>query len=75
VSGCYDLALGQPLVLAAPAVAALFGAPPPVPVINAELNGVFAATDGTLALATLVLLLRRAVSTGSTPPAGATPRP
>ena len=99
------------MMFAAPATAALFGAPPPAPVVNAQLNGVFtfslaagyvwaaaapdarrgyfwvagvlakglgvvlfvadhflrgspasfllfAVTDGTLALATLVLLLR-----------------
>ena len=42
VSGAYDLLLGLPLLLAAPQVARLFGAPPPVPVVNAWLNGVFA---------------------------------
>ena len=46
VSGIYDLGLALPMLLAAPTVARLFGAPPPVPVINAQLNGVF-----TLALA------------------------
>jgi hypothetical protein len=112
VSGIYDLALGIPLLVAAPAMARLMGAGDPQPVINAELNGLFtvtlalgyfwaardvsarrgylwiagvfvktagallfvidhfargspasfllfAATDGTLALVTLVLLLRR----------------
>jgi hypothetical protein len=112
VSGVYDLALAGPMLLAAPLMARLFGAPPPVPLLNAQLNGVFtlslalgyfwaaahpearrgyfwvagvlakglgsslfvldhftqgspasfllfAATDGTLALLTLVLLLRR----------------
>lgn len=111
VSAVYDLLLALPMMFAAPATAALFGAPPPVPVVNAQLNGVFtfslaagyvwaaaapdarrgyfwvagvlakglgvvlfvadhflrgspasfllfAITDGTLALATLVLLLR-----------------
>lgn len=46
VSGVYDLLLGLPMLLAAPVVARLFGAPPPVPLVNAQLNGVF-----TLALA------------------------
>lgn len=46
VSGVYDLLLGLPLLFAAPQVARLFGAPEPVPVVNAWLNGVF-----TLALA------------------------
>lgn len=46
VSGVYDLALALPMLLAPVAVARLFGAPEPVPVLNAELNGVF-----TLALA------------------------
>jgi fermentation-respiration switch protein FrsA (DUF1100 family) len=112
VSGVYDLLLALPMILAAPAMARLFGAPPPVPLVNAQLNGVFtlslaagylwaagdpearrgyfwvagvlakglgvvlfvadhllrgspasfllfALTDGTLALVTLVLLLRR----------------
>jgi hypothetical protein len=112
VSGLYDLALALPMLVAAPRLAELFGAPPPVPLLNAQLNGLFtltlavgyfwaardpegrrgyfwvagvlakglgaalfvldhftegspaafllfAATDGTLALATLVLLLRR----------------
>ena len=44
LSGVYDLLLGVPLLLAAPLVARLFGAPPPVPVVNAWLNGVFALT-------------------------------
>ncbi len=46
VSGIYDLLLGLPMLLAAPLVARLFGAPEPVPLVNAQLNGVF-----TLALA------------------------
>jgi hypothetical protein len=44
--GVYDLVLGLPMLLAAPLVARLFGAPEPVPIVNAWLNGVF-----TLALA------------------------
>jgi hypothetical protein len=112
ISGVYDLLLALPLLLVAPQLAALFGAPAPAPLVNAQLNGVFtlslavgyfwaardvearrgylwvagvlakglgaalfvadhfregspaafllfAATDGTLALLTLVLLLRR----------------
>jgi hypothetical protein len=111
VSAVYDLALGVPLLVAAPEVARLMGAGTPSPAINAQLNGLFtitlaagyvwaaadvdarrgylwiagvaakaagsllfvidhfargspdsfllfAATDGTLALVTLVLLLR-----------------
>ena len=46
VSGAYDLLLGLPMLLAAPQVARLFGAPPPVPVVNAWLNGVFALALG-----------------------------
>jgi hypothetical protein len=46
VSGLYDLALALPMLLAPVAIARLFGAPDPVPVLNAQLNGVF-----TLALA------------------------
>jgi len=46
VSGVYDLALAVPMLLMAPTLARLFGSPPPVPLINAQLNGVF-----TLALA------------------------
>jgi hypothetical protein len=42
LSGVYDLLLGLPMLLAAPQVAQLFGAPEPVPVVNAWLNGVFA---------------------------------
>ncbi|MET0555746.1 MAG: hypothetical protein ABW221_22090 [Vicinamibacteria bacterium] len=112
VSGLYDLALAVPMLFAARETARLFGAPDPVPLLNAQLNGVFtlalgagylwaaaapderrgyfwvagvlakgvgaalfvldhflrgsptsfllfAATDGTLALVTLALLLRR----------------
>jgi hypothetical protein len=46
VSGVYDLALAVPMLLVAPQLAEAMGAPPPVPLINAQLNGVF-----TLALA------------------------
>lgn len=41
VSGVYDLALAVPMLLFAPPLAALMGAPPPVPLINAQLNGIF----------------------------------
>jgi hypothetical protein len=41
VSAVYDLLLALPMVFAAPYTAALFGAPAPVPVVNAQLNGVF----------------------------------
>ena len=44
VSGAYDLALALPMLFAPEATAALFGAPPPVPVLNAQLNGVFTLT-------------------------------
>jgi len=44
VCGVYDLLLGLPMLLAAPLVARLFGAPEPVPVVNAWLNGVFTLT-------------------------------
>ena len=113
LSGVYDLLLAAPMLVMAPTLARLFGAPPPVPVLNAQLNGVFtlslavgyfwaardpsarrgyfwvagvlakgmgaalfvfdhfmqgspasfllfAATDGSLALVTLALLLRKA---------------
>jgi hypothetical protein len=41
VSGVYDLALALPMLFVAPQLAAAMGAPPPVPLINAQLNGVF----------------------------------
>lgn len=41
-SGVYDLALAVAMLLFARPLAAFMGAPPPVPVINAQLNGVFA---------------------------------
>jgi hypothetical protein len=46
VSGVYDLALGLPLLLAPSAVATLFGAAAPAPVVNAQINGVFALALG-----------------------------
>jgi hypothetical protein len=44
VSGVYDLLLGASMLGASPALARLFGAPAPVPLVNAWLNGVFALT-------------------------------
>lgn len=41
VSGVYDLMLAVPMLLFPIATAALFGAPTPSPVLNAQLNGVF----------------------------------
>ena len=41
VSAAYDLLLALPMLVAPGAMAALFGAAPPVPVVNAQLNGVF----------------------------------
>lgn len=46
VSGLYDLAIACAMLFAARFTAQLFGAPPPVPVLNAQLNGVFALTIG-----------------------------
>lgn len=43
-SAAYDLVLGIPLLVAAPLVARLMGSPAPVPVINAQLNGLFTIT-------------------------------
>ena len=44
VSAAYDFALGVPLLLAAPSVARMMGAPPPQPLVNAQLNGLFTIT-------------------------------
>jgi len=44
LSGAYDLALALATLFFAVPLARLFGAPPPVPVINAQLNGVFTLT-------------------------------
>ena len=44
VSAAYDFALALPLLLAPAAVARAFGAAPPDPVINAQLNGMFTLT-------------------------------
>ena len=41
VSAVYDLAIAVPILFAAPTMARLFGAPAPVPLLNAQLNGVF----------------------------------
>jgi hypothetical protein len=46
VSGVYDLLLGLPMLLAAPEVARAFGAPAPAPLVNAQINGVFALALG-----------------------------
>jgi hypothetical protein len=44
LSGVYDLALALPMLLLPAATAQLFGSPAPVPILNAQLNGVFALT-------------------------------
>ena len=44
VSGVYDLALAVPMLLFAPVLASRMGAPPPVPLVNAQLNGIFTLT-------------------------------
>ena len=44
VSAFYDLALGIPMLVAAPEIARLMGAGAPTPVINAQLNGLFTVT-------------------------------
>ena len=44
ISGVYDLLLAVSTLLFAVPLARLFGAPPPVPVVNAQLNGVFTLT-------------------------------
>jgi hypothetical protein len=41
-SGAYDASIGLPMLVVPALVARLFGAPEPVPVVNAQLNGVFA---------------------------------
>ena len=41
VSGVYDLLLAITMLFAASFTARLFGAPEPVPLLNAQLNGVF----------------------------------
>jgi hypothetical protein len=42
VSAAYDFALAAAMLAAPVAVARAFGAPDPVPVVNAQINGVFA---------------------------------
>ena len=42
--GAYDLVLSIPLLFAPEFTARLFGAPAPVPVLNAQLNGLFTMT-------------------------------
>lgn len=44
IGGVYDLALSLPMLLAPELTARLFGAPQPVPVLNAQLNGLFTMT-------------------------------
>jgi len=44
LGGVYDLALAVPMLLIPEFMARLFGAPPPVPVLNAQLNGLFTLT-------------------------------
>ena len=44
ISGIYDLLLAVPMLTLAPTLARVFGAPPPAPLINAQLNGVFTLT-------------------------------
>src|SRR5690349_17005304 len=46
VSGLYDTAIGLAMLFAARFMAQIFGAPAPVPVLNAQLNGLFALTIG-----------------------------
>jgi hypothetical protein len=44
IGGVYDLALSLPMLMAPEFTARLFGAPSPVPVLNAQLNGLFTMT-------------------------------
>ena len=46
VSGVYDLALALPMLFLPVTMAQLFGAVPPQPVINAQLNGLFTLSLG-----------------------------
>ncbi|MEO8501415.1 MAG: hypothetical protein ABI565_10910 [Vicinamibacteria bacterium] len=44
LGGIYDLALSVPMLILPEVTARLFGAPAPVPVVNAQLNGLFTLT-------------------------------
>jgi hypothetical protein len=44
IGGVYDLALAVPMIFAPELTAQMFGAPAPVPVVNAQLNGLFTFT-------------------------------
>jgi hypothetical protein len=44
LGGVYDFALALPMLVVPESIARLFGAPPPVPVLNAQLNGLFTLT-------------------------------
>ena len=44
IGGVYDLALSVPMIFVPETTARLFGAPAPVPVVNAQLNGLFTLT-------------------------------
>jgi hypothetical protein len=44
LGGLYDLLLSLPMLLAPEFTARMFGAPSPVPVLNAQLNGLFTLT-------------------------------
>ena len=46
VSAVYDLLLAVSMLFAAPLVARLMDAPPPVPLLNAQLNGLFTLSLG-----------------------------
>jgi hypothetical protein len=46
ISGVYDLALALPMLFIPVTMAQLFGAAPPSPVINAQLNGLFTLSLG-----------------------------
>ncbi len=46
LSGLYDLALGAAMLTGAKEVARLAGAPIPLPLVHAQLNGLFALTLG-----------------------------
>jgi hypothetical protein len=44
ISGIYDLILAVAMLFLAPVTARMFGSPPPVPLVNAQLNGIFTLT-------------------------------